>query len=354
MSIAEFYTDIKKNAKANTELNQLYKKGLPETGKNIPVAQVFNKDIYYQADILYLPEDEGFKYLLVCIDLYDGSLDAEPVKELKPTDIIEAFKEIFKRNYLKFPKFITFDKGQEFKGDDIINYFKKNGTNVKYALTGRSRQLANVERANQKIGTILFKRMTSQELITGETSKEWVSDLKPLIKVLNEHKKEPLQLNSDGIPLVNEYSGKLLKIGQRVRIKLDYPINNTNHARLYGKFRSTDIKWTPKIYKITQILLKPNYPPMYLTDKNDNVARTKYQLSVVGRNEKEPDAKYIRGNPEFYKVAEILDKRKVNNKTEYLIRWRGFKANDATWEPAKVLDRTNDLKAMKKKYNEDH
>lgn len=353
MSIAEFYDDIKKNSKANTELNALYKKPLPETGINMPKSQVFHKDIYYQADILYLPEDEGYKYLLVCVDLYDGSLDAEPVKELKPDDIIKAFKEIFKRNYLKFPKFITFDKGHEFKGDEIINYFKNNGTNVKYALTGRSRQLANAERANQKIGTIFFKRMTSQELITGEISKHWFKDLKPLIKVLNEHKKEPLKLSPDGIPLVNEYSGKLLKMGQTVRILLDYPINNTNNARLYGKFRSTDIRWTPKYYKITQILLKPNYPPMYLTDKDD-VARTKYQLSVVRKDEKEPDAKYIRGTPEFYKVSKILDKRKVNNKTEYLIKWRGFKASDATWEPAKMLDRTKDLKSLKQKYNEEH
>ncbi len=154
MSIKDFYNDIKKNSKANNELNQLYKKPVPERRIHTPQAQVLVKNIYYQADVLYMPEDKGFKYMLVCIDMYDGTLDAEPIKEVQPNNIIEAFKNIFKRPYLKFPKFITLDKGHEFKGDEIVNYFKSNGTNIKYALTGRSRQLANVERANQKIATI--------------------------------------------------------------------------------------------------------------------------------------------------------------------------------------------------------
>lgn len=354
MSIRDFFNDIKKNAKANTELNQLYKKPIPETGKYMPISQVFTKDTYYQADVLYMPEDNGFKYMLVCVDMADGTLDAEPIKEVNSTHILKAFKAIFKRRYLNYPTFITFDKGNEFKGDDIVNYLKSNGTNVKYALTGRSRQLANVERANQKIASVLFKRMTSQELITGETDKHWVSDLPELIQVLNEHKKKPLLHEINPFPIVDEYSGNLLKMGQNVRLLLDYPINTTNNARLNGKFRSSDIRWSPKTYKVNEVLLKPGFVPMYLTSANDNVARTKNQLSKVRRNEAEPDARYIRGTPEHYKVAEILEKRQNGRKTEYLIRWKGYKAEDATWEPTSILDRTEALKKLKRKFNEEN
>ena len=52
MSIEDFYKSIKKNAKANTELNQLYKQPVPEKGIYMPVAQVFQSDVYYQADTL--------------------------------------------------------------------------------------------------------------------------------------------------------------------------------------------------------------------------------------------------------------------------------------------------------------
>ena len=353
MSIRDFYNDIKQNAKANTELNQLYKKPVPETGKYMPISQVFEKDIYYQADVLYMPEDDGYKYMLVCVDMFDGTVDAQPIKQVNPENVLKAFKEIFKRKYLNYPEFITFDKGQEFESEDIVKYFKSNGTNIKYALTGRSRQLANVERANQKIATILFKRMASQELITGETDKHWVKDLKPLIEVLNEHKRKPLSEEISPFPIVDEYSGNLLKIGQKVRLLLDYPINTTNNARLGGKFRSSDIRWTPKVYEVDEVLLKPGFPPMYLTDKDD-VARTKNQLSTVKRNEKEPDAKYIRGTPEFYQVAQILDKRVQGKKTEYKIRWKGYTEDQATWEPASILDRTETLRKMKKKFNDEN
>ena len=74
----------------------------------------------------------------------------------------------------------------------------------------------------------------------------------------------------------------------------------------------------------------------------------------MSKKDKEPDARFIRGNPTTYIVSEILDKRINDRKTEYLIRWKGFKADEATWISSKELDRTNALKEMKRKFNEDN
>lgn len=350
MSIREFIDDLKKNKKSS-ELNTLYKKPMPEIKGQMPIAQVFNPNVYYQADILYMPEDNKYKYILGCVDLYDGSLDAEPLKERDNKSIIKAFKEIFKRKYLDYPVFITLDQGTEFKGA-TKEYFDNNGTYVKYALTGRHRQLANIERVNQRIQSVLFKRMASQELLTGEPSREWVDDLPDLIKIFNERKKKPLEKEISDLPIADKYTGNLLKIGQKVRVQLDYPIRTTDNKRLNGTFRTSDIRFSPKIYEIEEVLLKPGYPPMYLIDDGTTVARTKNQLQPVAKNMKEPDAKYIRGTPENYIVAEILNKRRNGNKTEYLLRWKGFKANESTWEKVDILNRTKDLKQMKREFEE--
>ena len=352
MSIREFYNDLK-TKKKGTELGQLYKKPKTEMKGQMPISQVFQKNIYYQADLLYMPEDQKYKYILVCVDMYDGTIDAEPLKQRDNISVIKAFKEIFKRKYLDYPLIITLDQGSEFKGDTKA-FFEANGTNVKYALTGRHRQLANVERANQRTQSVLFKRMASQELLTGEPSVEWVDDLPELIKVFNEHKKKPLQKELYEDPIADDYSGKLLKIGQKVRLQLDYPINNTDNKRLGGTFRTSDIRWSPKTYEITEVLLKPGFPPMYLTDANDNVARTKNQLQPVSKKLIEPDAKYIRGEPEYYIISKILDKRIVNRKTEYKVKWKGFPEAQATWVSAKELDRTKDLKQLKRDFNEEN
>lgn len=352
MSIKEFVKDLKRSKKTS-ELNQLFKKPVPETKGQIPIAQVFEKNVYHQADVLYMPEDDGYKYLLGVIDLYDGSCDAEPLKERDNKSIIEGFKTIYHRKYLEYPVFITLDQGSEFKGQ-TQDYFDNIGTYVKYALTGRSRQLATAERFNQRVQSVLFKRMASQELLTGEPSKEWVGDLKELIELLNEKKKKPLKEAISDIPIVDEYTGNLLKIGQKVRLQLDYPINNTNNKRLHGTFRTSDIRWSPKIYEITEVLLKPGFPPMYLVNDDSNVSRTKNQLQPVAKKLKEPDAKYIRGNPEHYIISKILDKRRVNRKVEYLCKWKGFPENQATWISNDELNRTKDLKEMKKKFNEEN
>jgi hypothetical protein len=54
---------------------------------------------------------------------------------------------------------------------------------------------------------------------------------------------------------------------------------------------------------------------MYLTDSNDNVARTKNQLQKVGKKEDGPDSRFIRGNPENYIISKILDKTIEDGKT---------------------------------------
>jgi hypothetical protein len=354
MSIVEFIDHLKNSKK--TELKSLYKRPVKEKGGEMPKTQVFNKNVYHQADILYMPEDKGFKYILVVVDPYDNTVDAEPVKDIlsKDNDVYKAFKTIYSRNNLDFPNILTLDRGAEFTQDSVKKYFKDNYVHIKYALPGRSRQLATVERMNQRIGTILLKRMANQELITGETSKEWFDDLKPLIKYYNEHKKKPLKEEIKPDPIANEYTGDLLKIGTKVRLQLDKPVDNVKGKRLIGEFRSGDARWTQKIYKITEVLLKPGFPPMYLTDSDDNVARTKNQLQKVSKKEEEPDSRFIRGNPENYIISKILDKKVEDGKTLYLVKWKGYKDNEATWESSKIFDRTKDLKKMRKKFNDEH
>src|SRR5712672_451168 len=49
-----------------------------------------------------------------------------------------------------------------------------------------------------------------------------------------------------------------------------------------------------------------------------------------GRNFEEPPPELIEGEEE-YKVEEIRDKRKRRNKTEYLIKWKGYSEAENTW-----------------------
>jgi hypothetical protein len=46
---------------------------------------------------------------------------------------------------------------------------------------------------------------------------------------------------------------------------------------------------------------------------------------------------------EEYEVEQILEKRTMAGKVQYLIKWKGWSAKDATWEPTANLSNVNHL-----------
>jgi hypothetical protein len=46
---------------------------------------------------------------------------------------------------------------------------------------------------------------------------------------------------------------------------------------------------------------------------------------------------------ELYNIEKILDRRKVNGKFEYKIKWEGYPMSQSTWEPMKNLETAKEL-----------
>ncbi len=326
--------DVKKD---KTVLGALYKPVKKDKGLNATRFEYPAPGQIAQADLLFMPNDRGYKYVLVVVDNGTRLIDAEPIKTKESVAVVEAFKKIFSRGIVAMPKKIEVDEGSEFKSG-TAKYFHKHGVKLRVAATGRHRMQALVEKANQTLGTILHKRMTAQELLTGAVSREWVKDLPKLIAAVNTYiakrevkrKKKEAKMKLPDEPVCEGDSCNLLSIGDRVRVALEFPIDLVTGAKLHGKFRSSDIKWDPKIRIIKDLLLKPNAPPMYLLDgpvgdrKITPIAYTKNQLNSVAANEKLPNPKVIRGKPTKYIIEKIVDKMKIKKKSFYLIKWVGF------------------------------
>jgi len=123
---------------------------------------VFPKKGYnYQADVLMLPTTkEGYKYLLTMVDLWSNYVDFEPTKDKKASTMLNAMKEIFKRDYLNKPKAsIKTDNGTEFK-DQFTKYLHDNNILHLTTLPDRHKQLGNVENLNKLVGKILMTYLT--------------------------------------------------------------------------------------------------------------------------------------------------------------------------------------------------
>ena len=100
----------------NNSLTNIYKKITKTPSAEKPHIKVPTPKYIYQCDLLYLPTDKGYKYLLCLIDNCDNTLDFEPMKNRSASDAF-AINQIFDREILTRPKFsIESDPGSEFKG----------------------------------------------------------------------------------------------------------------------------------------------------------------------------------------------------------------------------------------------
>lgn len=330
--------------KANKLLNNLLKKPKKDTGVNMPKFIIEGPNISQQADLLFLPNDDGFKYALVVTDLYNSKTDSEPLKNKESTAIKNGFETIYKRGILKMPQVITTDSGSEFKGV-VKQYFKNNKVYQRTALPGRHRQVGMVEKSNFKIGYALHKRMTGEELITGTPSREWTDDLPKVVSKINK-KAHPRFSNLQDKPLCAGDSCKLLNVGDKVRVILNEPrAADESFKKLHGKFRASDIRWDPIIETIENVSLIPNQPPLYIVSNHKHVMYTKNQLQVVKPNEQLPKTdKYVKGKHEVYKIEKILSKQKIKGVMKLEVKWVGYK--EPTWETySKIKEDVPDMVA---------
>jgi len=86
--------NIEKKKETNQELSNLYKIPSKEKGDNMPHFQYPNPNIIHQADLLFLPNDNGYKFLLVVVDVGSRLCDAVPLKTKSDMEIIQAFNTI--------------------------------------------------------------------------------------------------------------------------------------------------------------------------------------------------------------------------------------------------------------------
>ena len=268
----------KEPTKDTKDLERLYKQPHKERKDEEPHFSIYKESYAQQADLLFLPSDNRFKYALVVVDDHSKKCDSVPLREKTTDAVLKAIIKIYNRGILHYPKVLEIDSGSEFKGSFKLHFIEK-GIKVHVGLVGRHRTQALVEKKNQYIGSIIHKIQAQAELDSGKTNRKWVSYLPEIISEINKNLPKAKTTQANDFPIISKSNKDLLGIGENVRLLLDHP-EEINGKRLIGdKFRSSDIRWTRQVYKIKETIFKPDSPPLYLTNK-DTVARTRGQLQL--------------------------------------------------------------------------
>jgi hypothetical protein len=304
---------------------------LPEDTTVIPGSAARVKKEFTQVNKLRKAEklppykkDCGYKYLMVAVDIATGTCDAEPLKYKYPFIVRDALKRIYSRSSLITPHEIEVDAGNEFRGE-FEEYFNS-VSHVRRKKAGRHRAQSVVEGVNSLLSKIIQTRMVSEELVNQESSYEWIEEIPDIIVVVNKHfYHPPYEIDLENhIPIKvkeNTLAANILPIGTPVRIQLDNPVDAVKTKRLNGSFRIGDIRWENKVKEITQVYLRPDFPPMYEVDNDNNVAYTRNQLQVVLSNEKQPTTKKHKREI----IEKILKRIKKGKAISFEVLWKSGK-----------------------------
>ena len=255
--------------------------------------------------IKYSKQNKNYKYILTVIDFFSKYSWCYPLKSKKSEEIINSFKDIFKKSKRK-PTMIQSDEGSEFTNNQTQTFFKNN--NIKWYHTfNRDIKCSICERYNRTILNKIYKNFT----LNNNTI--WINDLDKLVNEYNNSYHRSIKIkpidaslkSNENIVRNNLYNFKItnkkpkFSIGDKVRISL---LKNTFE-------KSYTSNWSQEIFIIDNIKTS-NVHYYFLKDlQNEKIDGMFYEQELLKTKQND-----------LYIIEKII--KKVGNK--YLVKWKNY------------------------------
>lgn len=296
--------------------------------KRFPRNKVYvdNLDELWQADLCDMrtlsPYNDGFNYILTCIDVLSKTAFVKPLKTKHNDNLIKAFESIFAggRKCLN----LQTDKGTEFLGKKMLKFLKDNKINY-FTTRNPDVKAAVIERFNRTLKNRMWRYLTYTN------SYRYIDVLDDIVSAYNHSfhrciKMRPVDVNETNILKVwqNLYGKASLKI--KPKLKKNTHVRISRKKSMFEKGYETN--FTEEIFKITGIV-KRSVPVYELSDLNGQKIDGlfyEYELQPV-TVEKD----------KVYKIDKILERRTRNGSSEVLVAWKGYPKEFNSWISEKNL-----------------
>jgi integrase-like protein len=116
------------------------------------------KDEQWQADLAEMPQNNGYRYILVVIDVFTKYVWATPLKRKDPESVREGFKQIFKNR--RIPCKLQTDRGKEFDNKIMRPFYEKHNI-LYFTSTNKTYKCSVVERLNRTLKGRMYRYFTS-------------------------------------------------------------------------------------------------------------------------------------------------------------------------------------------------
>lgn len=325
---------------------------------------------HFQIDLaVHLPESpEGYKNLLVCIDVFTGFIVLRSLKEKTAEEVASELWKIF--SLIGFPRILQSDNGSEFVNDLIHALCKLTGIEQRFISEYNPRADGKVERS---IGTVMniikkslhgrnrhwpefvsFAQMAFNNKISSLTgSSPFALMFGRNMNAFKDYSNSPEDLQS--VEEWKAYQDKIVSliypaVSQRIKSGRDKMIKSLNQHRKIllpsslPKGATVMIKDPMKNDKFEPTYIGPYIiehrsrgGAYILKDATGNYLDRRVppdQIKLISKKTRTKDKN-------IHEVDYIADHRDTNNGREYLIHWKGWDIGDRTWEPERhILDNT--------------
>lgn len=242
------------------QLHKTYKKNRKKLGHIIAFAENENWQIDLADMSAYSHKNNGFKYILLAVDVYTRKAYAEPLKNKSEESVNIAFKDMIK-DYN--PMILTSDNGSEFINKNFKKTLETKEIIQNLNNPGQHEALGIIDRFTRTLKGMIHKYFTEYNTV------KWVNKLKDFIDIYNntphrglnnikpnessEKKEELLKLNIEKINHMINIKFKLNE-GDKVRLK--------EQSKTFEKGYTP--KWSSEIYTVKRI----NITKATIVDKN--------------------------------------------------------------------------------------
>ena len=259
--------------------------------------------------------NDGYRYLLTCIDVFTKKAFAAPLKDKRGDTIVEALTEILNQTRLPV-QMIQSDRGTEFLNHQVQNFFKSRNINH-YSSMNDDIKAAVVERFNRTLKTKMYKYFTHQNTY------RWIDVLDRLLESYNNsyHRSiamTPNQVSFDNDDIVRKRLYPIkpkpewkFSVGDKVRI--------SKARRVFRKGYLPG--WTEEIFTIET--RNPTHPVTYgLKDATGESIKGSFY---------EPELQTVDKTDDVYVVEKVLKTRRRRGRVEYFVKWRGYPEKFNSW-----------------------
>jgi Integrase core domain/Chromo (CHRromatin Organisation MOdifier) domain len=268
--------------------------------------------------------NDGYKYILVVIDVFSKFAYVVPLKSKTADSIIVAFKHIFDQTDLK-PLQLSSDKGGEYRNKKFQKFMKNN--NIRFDVVQDDQNKSSVaERFIRTITTLIHKYFTAENTL------RYVDVLKKLTHSYNHRKHRsigmaPVEVNETNILKVYENLNKhrnesvkkpKCKVGDYVRVSKNKHLFEKNFTANYSH----------EVFIVDQVILRK--PIVYkLKDlMGEEISGIFYEPEVQ---------KVIFDANSEYLIDKIIETRSKSGRKQSLVRWKGWPEKFNSWVDTKLI-----------------